>query len=192
MKRTVFAIALCFYAAAIFLCVFCFVSYNSLVGMKHDVQKQQAQIENVLQARLEKIPDLVQAVQSYAKHEEKVFTAVTEARSGLQEAIASGDMESMANANEKLDTALVNLNAVVESYPELQSSQHYTALMDEISGSVNRIAQERRLYNEAAANYNKKLEMIPTVIVAKLFDFKPIPLFTASDEAHTNNIVIIE
>ena len=166
-----------------------YVPYNSMVTLRNGVREQKAQVENVLQARLEKIPDLVAAVKNYDKHEEEVFIRVTEARAGLQSAIDSGDMERMASANETLSQALNELNVVVEAYPELSSSTLYIGLNDEISGSVNRIAQERRIYNQKVTEYNNKLETFPNLIYAKLFGFTPEKYFQASEEAHTTNVV---
>lgn len=165
------------------------VPYNSMVGLRNNVREQEAQVENVLQARIEKIPDLVASVKSYAEHEETVFTAVAEARSSLQSAIESGDVEKMANANEELTTALQSLSVVVEAYPELKSSDLYLGLMDEIAGSVNRIAQERRLYNKVVTEYNNKLETFPTVMYAKMLGFTPEKYFEATPGAHTTNVV---
>ena len=163
--------------------------YNNLVQLRNKVYEQKAQIENVLQARAEKIPDLVASVKSYAKHEEDVFIKVAEARSGLQSAINSGDMEKMAAANEELTTALKSLNVVVEAYPELKSSELYRGLNDEISGSVNRISQERRTYNQVVTEYNNRLQTFPTVMYGGMLGFTPEKYFEASDEAHQTNVV---
>jgi len=163
--------------------------YNSMVQLRNKVYEQKAQIENVLQARAEKIPDLVASVKNYTKHEEEVFIKVAEARSGLQEAIKSGDMEKMANANDQLSSALSSLNVVVEAYPELKSSELYRGLMDEISGSVNRISQERRTYNKVVTEYNNKLQTFPTVMYAGMLGFTPEKYFEASEEAHQTNVV---
>jgi LemA protein len=160
-----------------------------MVQLRNKVYEQKAQIENVLQARAEKIPDLVASVKNYTKHEEEVFIKVAEARSGLQEAIKSGDMEKMANANDQLSSALSSLNVVVEAYPELKSSELYRGLMDEISGSVNRISQERRTYNKVVTEYNNKLQTFPTVMYAGMLGFTPEKYFEASEEAHQTNVV---
>ena len=153
---------------------------------------QQAQIENVLQARQEKIPDLVKVVKNYDLHEEKILIEVTEARSGLEKALQSGDMSAISQADSRVDTALYNLQAVVENYPELKSSENYTKLIDEISGSVNRIAQERREYNKRVMEYNTLVEKIPTNFIALIYGFKTMPYYTASDEAHRTNVVDFE
>jgi len=160
-----------------------------MVQLRNQVREQASQIENVLQGRLEKIPDLVANAKALMKHEEAVFTAVAEARNGLQNAINSKDMEQMADANEQLTQALTSFNAVVEAYPELNSSQLFVGLADEISGSVNRIQQERRLYNQVVTEYNNKLETFPTVLYAKMLGFRPAKYFQATEAAHQINVV---
>ncbi len=185
-KRVIIIAVIVIVLANIFIT---YVPYNSMVEMRNKVRQQKAQVENVLQARSEKIPDLVASVKSYVKHEEAVFIAVSEARSGLESAINSGDMEKMANANEQLTSTLIDLKAVVEAYPELQSSQLYLSLNDEISGSVNRIAQERRTYNKIVMEYNNFIEVFPNLICAKIFGFSSEKYFEASDDAHKTNVV---
>ncbi len=165
------------------------VPYNSLVQLRNNVYGQKAQIENVYQGRADKIPDLVKTVKDYAKHEESVFTAIANARAGLESAIKSGDMAEMENASEKLTTALDDLDVVVEAYPELKSDRLYLGLMDEIAGSVNRIDQERREYNKRVTNYNNALETFPNVMFAKTLGFSKIEYFEASPEAHNSNLV---
>ena len=163
--------------------------YNSMIQLRNSVYEQKAQIENVLQARVEKIPDLVATVKEYTKHEEEVFTQVAKARAGLAEAIQTGDIEKMETANGELSTALKQLDVVVEAYPELKASELYRGLMDEISGSVNRISQERRTYNKVVTEYNNKLQTFPTVMYAGMLGFTPEKYFEASEEAHKTNVV---
>ena len=167
-------------------------TYNKFIERRNEVYEQQAQIENVLQARQEKIPDLVKVIKNYDLHEEKILIEVTEARSGLEKALQSGDMSAISQADSRVDTALYNLQAVVENYPELKSSENYTKLIDEISGSVNRIAQERREYNKRVMEYNTLVEKIPTNFIALIYGFKTMPYYTASDEAHRTNVVDFE
>ncbi|MBR3280531.1 MAG: LemA family protein [Clostridia bacterium] len=160
-----------------------------MIQLRNNVYEQKAQIENVLQARVEKIPDLVATVKEYTKHEEEVFTQVAKARAGLAEAIQTGDIEKMETANGELSTALKQLDVVVEAYPELKASELYRGLMDEISGSVNRISQERRTYNKVVTEYNNKLQTFPTVMYAGMLGFTPEKYFEASEEAHKTNVV---
>lgn len=169
--------------------LFIIAPYNSMIQLRNNVYEQKAQIENVLQARVEKIPDLVATVKEYTKHEEEVFTQVAKARAGLAEAIQTGDIEKMETANGELSTALKQLDVVVEAYPELKASELYRGLMDEISGSVNRISQERRTYNKVVTEYNNKLQTFPTVMYAGMLGFTPEKYFEASEEAHKTNVV---
>ncbi len=118
-----------------------------------------------------------------------MFTAIANARAGLESAIKSGDVSEMENANARLTTALDQLDVVVEAYPELKSDKLYLALMDEIAGSVNRIAQERRQYNQVVTEYNNKLQTFPGVTYASILGFQPEKYFEASEEAHQSNIV---
>ena len=177
---------------AFFFNILSMTTYNRFIERRNAVYEQQAQIENVLQARQEKIPDLVKVVKNYDLHEEKILIEVTEARSGLEKALQSGDMSAISQADSRVDTALYNLQAVVENYPELKSSENYTKLIDEISGSVNRIAQERREYNKRVMEYNTLVEKIPTNFIALIYGFKTMPYYTASDEAHRTNVVDFE
>ena len=177
---------------AFFFNILSMTTYNKFIERRNEVYEQQAQIENVLQARQEKIPDLVKVVKNYDLHEEKILIEVTEARSGLEKALQSGDMSTISQADSRVDTALYNLQAVVENYPELKSSENYTKLIDEISGSVNRIAQERREYNKRVMEYNTLVEKIPTNFIALIYGFKTMPYYTASDEAHRTNVVDFE
>lgn len=177
---------------AFFFNILSMTTYNKFIERRNEVYEQQAQIENVLQARQEKIPDLVKVVKNYDLHEEKILIEVTEARSGLEKALQSGDMSAISQADSRVDTALYNLQAVVENYPELKSSENYTKLIDEISGSVNRIAQERREYNKRVMEYNTLVEKIPTNFIALIYGFKTMPYYTASDEAHRTNVVDFE
>ena len=177
---------------AFFFNILSMTTYNKFIERRNEVYEQQAQIENVLQARQEKIPDLVKVIKNYDLHEEKILIEVTEARSGLEKALQSGDMSAISQADSRVDTALYNLQAVVENYPELKSSENYTKLIDEISGSVNRIAQERREYNKRVMEYNTLVEKIPTNFIALIYGFKTMPYYTASDEAHRTNVVDFE
>lgn len=173
----------------IFVLVGLSIPYNNLVHLRNQVNEQTAQIENVLQGRLEKIPDLVENAKALMAHEDSIFPAIAEARTGLQSAIESGDVDLMAEANESLTQVLTSLRAVVEAYPEINSAELLRGLADEIAGSVNRIQQERRTYNQVVTEYNNALEVFPTVLYARLLGFKPAKYFQATEEAHQINVV---
>ena len=130
------------------------VSYNGLAGSRESVETAQADVDTMLQRRADLIPNLVSIVKSYAKHETEVFDKVLEARSQLMDAYT---MEEKAEADQQVESALNGLKVVVENYPELKSDTTYVSLMDELSGSENRISVARKDYNDAVKTYNTKL-----------------------------------
>lgn len=126
------------------------VSYNGLAGDRESVDTAQADVETMLQRRADLIPNLVSTVKSYAKHETEVLNKVLEARSAMD----ADTMEEKAEADQQVESALNGLKVVVENYPELKSDTTYVSLMDELSGSENRISVARKDYNDAVKSYN--------------------------------------
>ena len=151
------------------------VSYNGLAGDRESVDTAQADVETMLQRRADLIPNLVSTVKSYAKHETEVFDKVLEARSQL--------MEEKAEADQQVESALNGLKVVVENYPELKSDTTYVSLMDELSGSENRISVARKDYNDAVKSYNTKLVKFPGNILGSAFGFEKASYFEASTSA---------
>ena len=156
---------------------------NNLVSLKEDVEMQQSQIETTLQRRSDLIPNLVATVKGYATHEEKVFTEIADARSKLAGSIESGDMESIIEANNALDSALGRLLAISENYPDLKASEQFIALQDELAGTENRIAVARQYYNEKVRTYNTTVQSFPTSIVAGMTGYYPMQYFEADESA---------
>src|SRR5258705_9893279 len=155
-------------------------SYNRFVGQEEAIKAQWAQVENQLQRRNDLIPNLVETVKGYAQHEEGVFKDVADARSRLL--AAKSPEETIAAANQQTG-ALGRLLAVVENYPQLRANEQFNRLMDELSGTENRIATERMRYNEKIQEYNTSRRQFPANLTAKLFGFKEYPLFEAPAEA---------
>lgn len=155
-------------------------TYNSLVSADQDVNSKWSQVENQYQRRSDLIPNLVEAVKGYAKHEATVFEEVTKARS--QWAGAKGQDEKIKAAGE-MDSAISRLMVVVESYPQLKASDSYITLQAQLEGTENRIATERMRYNDAVREYNTKIKRIPTSIVADFYDYKDKPFFEADKGA---------
>ena len=155
-------------------------SYNKFVGQEEAVKAQWAQVQNQLQRRNDLIPNLVETVKGYAQHEEGVFKEIADARSRLLAAKTPED--TIAAANQQT-SALGRLLAVVENYPQLQANQQFNRLMDELSGTENRIATERMRYNERIQEYNTARRRFPGNVTAKVFGFKEYPLFEAPPEA---------
>src|SRR6516162_1071841 len=155
-------------------------SYNRFVGEEEAIKTQWAQVENQLQRRNDLIPNLVETVKGYATHEESVFKDVADARSRLL--AAKSPEETIAAANQQT-SALGRLLAVSEAYPQLRANEQFNRLMDELSGTENRIAVERMRYNEKVQEYETARRQFPSNLTAKLFGFKDHPYFQAPPEA---------
>lgn len=154
--------------------------YNKLVGMDEDTNTALSNIDNQLQRRVDLIPNLVNTVKGYAKHEEDVFKQVSDARSKL--AGASTPKEK-AEANGEVNSALSRLLAISENYPDLKADKQFTGLRDELAGTENRIAVARNDYNISVNKYNQAIRHFPTTIVAKLFGFDKKEYFKAESGA---------
>lgn len=155
-------------------------SYNKFVGQEEAVKAQWAQVQNQLQRRNDLIPNLVETVKGYASHEEGVFKDIAESRSRLLNAKSPEETITAANAQ---TNALGRLLVVVENYPNLKANEQFNGLMDELSGTENRIATERMRYNERVQEYNTSRRQFPANLTAKLFSFKDYPFFEAPPAA---------
>jgi len=144
-------------------------SRNEMVRKNETVKQTWSQVDVVLQRRADLIPNLVATVKGYAQQEQKVFGDIANARAGLLNARTPG--EKIA-ANGQLDGALGRLLAIVENYPNLKSNQNFLALQDELAGTENRIAVERRRYNEAVQDYNTYIGLFPNSIFARWAGFQ--------------------
>lgn len=154
--------------------------YNTLVQQREAIDAQWAQVENQLQRRNDLIPNLVEVTKGYAKHEEGIFTAVANARAKL---IGAGSREQQIEASNELSGALSRLLALSEAYPDLKANQQFARLSDELAGTENRIATERRRYNEEVRTYNTSIKQVPTVLFAGCMGFKPATYFDAPESA---------
>jgi LemA protein len=142
---------------------------NDLVRQREEVDAQWANIEAVLQRRADLIPNLVETVKGFAKHETEVFQSIADARAALAGARAP---QEKIQAYDQLSGALSRLLVITENYPQLRSNENFLRLQDELSGSENRIAVERRKYNEALEHYNASIDMFPGNWVASLGGFR--------------------
>ena len=149
-------------------------TYNSLVQFDEGVKSAWAQVENQLQRRYDLIPNYVETVKGYAKHEKEVFLKVTEARAKVG---GAASIKDKIGANNELSSALSRLLLVVERYPDLKANQNFIRLQDELAGTENRIAVERRRYNETVKTYNIKIRSFPTNIMAGMFGFGKAEFF---------------
>src|SRR6201988_135669 len=172
------ALQLCMFAVAALPLTGC--SYNKFVGQEEAVKAQWAQVENQLQRRNDLIPNLVETVKGYAQHEEGVFKEIADARSRL---LGARSPEETIQAANQQTAALGRLLAVVENYPTLRANEQFNRLMDELSGTENRIAVERMRYNEKVQEYDTARRQFPGNLTARLFGFKVYPFFQAPETA---------
>ncbi len=154
--------------------------YNGLVRARLRVKEAWSGIEVQLKRRSSLIPNLVETVKGYAKHEKAVFENVTKARSALLNAEGPKDA---AAANNMLAGALKSLFAVAEAYPDLKASDNFKELQEELSDTETKIAASRQFYNANVLDYNTKIKVFPNVILAGLFGFKEEEFFEAEEEA---------
>ncbi|MEA3471691.1 MAG: LemA family protein [Thermodesulfobacteriota bacterium] len=155
-------------------------TYNTFVTLDESVKASWAQVENQLQRRYDLIPNLVETVKGFAKQERDVFIGVTEARSKVGRATTIPDK---INANNQLTSALGRLLVTVERYPDIKSNQNFIRLQDELAGTENRIAVERRRYNESVKTFNITIRTFPSNMLAGAFGFKKAAFFEVPEAA---------
>jgi len=155
-------------------------SYNGLVSANENVTGKWSQVENQLQRRSDLIPNLVNTVKGYAKHENDIFTNVANARAKLAGATTVADK---AAANGELSNALSRLLAISENYPDLKANTNFAQLQDELAGTENRLAVARKDYNDAAQVFNTKIKSFPANLYAGMFGFSAKDYFKADEGA---------
>lgn len=166
-------------------------TYNNMVKLDEGVKEKWSQVENVYQRRYDLIPNLVNTVKGYAEHEQETFTAVTEARAkaggtfNISEEVLNDPamFQKFQQAQSSLGGALQRLMVVMERYPDLKANQNFLSLQDQLEGTENRIAVERKRFNEAARYYNTYIKMFPKVILANMFGFDEKQYFKSTEGA---------
>ncbi|HEV2339891.1 MAG TPA: LemA family protein [Patescibacteria group bacterium] len=162
-----------------FLALLLFATYNGLITAKMRVGEAFSQIDVQLKRRADLIPNLVETVKGYMKHEKEVLEEVTKARTSLMQANGA---EAKAKANNQLAQTLKSLFAVAENYPQLKASQNFMSLQEELSDTENKIAYARQFYNSTVLDFNTKLQVFPTVFFANMMHFTPAEFFAATEE----------
>jgi len=157
-------------------------SYNKFTTEEEAIKAQWAQVQNQLQRRNDLIPNLVESVKGYAAHESGVFKDIADARSRL---LAAKSPEETIQAANQQTSALGRLLAIAENYPQLKANEQFNRLMDELSGTENRLATERMRYNEKVQAYNTHRRKFPSNVTAKMFGFEQYPYWEVPPEART-------
>jgi LemA protein len=158
-------------------------AYNSLVSLRNRVKDQWAQIDVQLKRRFDLIPNLVETVKGYAKHESETLENVVKARNTYMSATTPDDK---MKANGELTQAISKLFALSESYPDLKANQNFIDLQNQLNDTENKIASARQFYNDTVLQYNNKVETFPNNIVANLFHFVKEAFFEANDTERQN------
>jgi LemA protein len=173
--------------AVVIFAVSAWGTYNSMVSLQQSVDSAWAQVENVYQRRSDLIPNLVATVKGYASHEKVVFESVTASRSQVGSIKITPEMlnnpaelQKFQQAQAGLTSALSRLLAVAENYPDLKANQNFLELQSQLEGTENRIAVERRRFNEVAQSYNTRILQFPANIFARLFNFQKKAYFQAA------------
>ena len=171
-------------AAIIFWIV---ATYNRLISLKNRAAEGWSDIDVQLKRRYDLIPNLMETVKGYAKHEEGVFSKVTEART---RAMGAQGIEEKGKAENMLTGALKSLFAVAESYPDLKASANFAKLQDELADTENKIQAARRFYNGMVRDLNTLIETFPANIVANMFKFAKREFFEIENEAEKQNVKV--
>ena len=158
-------------------------TYNGLVKLRNMVKDQWSQIDVLLKRRADLIPNLVETVKGYTKHESETLEAVINARN---KAVSAQGAEAEMKANGELSGALSKLFALAESYPDLKANQNFMDLQNNLKDTEDKISYARQFYNDAVLKYKNKLEVFPSNIVAGMFGFKPEPFFEATETEREN------
>ncbi len=152
--------------------------YNSLVRLKNNIQKAWSNIDVLLKQRHDELTKLLSTVKGYMKHEEKVLTKVTEARTAFMNAQSVGDK---AKADNMMTSTLKSLFAVAENYPELKADRSFAQFQGRISDIEDQIADRREFYNDSVNTFNIRIEQIPDVFIARMLGYTPRELFKAAE-----------
>jgi LemA protein len=162
--------------------LFVMVLYNRLVAGKNQVENGWSQIDVQLKRRHDLIPNLVEVVKDYMSYEQETLTKVIQARNSAVSAAQSGSREEQIKAEGVLGATLGRLFALSENYPDLKANQNVAGLMEELSGTENKIAFSRQFYNDSVLAQNTRVETMPSNIIANMFGFKKHPYFEIPEE----------
>ena len=158
-------------------------TYNSLVALRNKVKDQKAQIDVTLKRRFDLIPNLVETVKGYAKHEKDTLEEVVKARNTYTSATTT---EDQLKADSELQKGITKLFALAEQYPDLKANENFINLQNQLTETEDKIQYSRQFYNDEVMKYNNKIEMFPSNIIANLFHFVAEKFFEANEEERQN------
>jgi len=181
MKKTIFIVLGVIGLLAVMLFSSFIGTYNRLQVLDESVNSSWSQVENQLQRRGDLIPNLVNTVKGYAKHEKDIFISVAESRSKLSGAIKSGNMKQISKAEGEMSGALSRLLAISENYPQLKADKVFINLQDELAGTENRVAVARKDFNENVKVINSQIRVFPTNIIAGMLGIQKREYFEAEE-----------
>jgi LemA protein len=164
--------------------------YNGLIRSKNQVDEAWSDIDVQLKRRFDLIPNLIETVKGYAAHEKEVFESVTKARTAAMAAEKTGNVADIAKADNMLTGTLKTLFAVSEAYPDLKANENFAKLQDELSDTENKIMASRRFYNGNVRDFNTKLQVFPTNLVAGMLGFIAREFFEIEDAAERENVAV--
>ena len=170
-------------AVVVLIIIWVVATYNSLVSLRNRVRDAWSQIDVQLKRRFDLIPNLVETVKGYAKHEKGTLEDVVKARNTY---LSANLPEDKMKANGELTQAISKLFALAESYPDLKANTNFLELQNELNETENKIAVSRQFYNDIVMQYNNKVEMVPSNIVASLFKFTKEAFFQANEDERKN------
>ncbi len=177
-------------AVVLLLVVFVINIYNQLVVLRNKVKNSWSQIDVQLKRRFDMIPNLVETVKGYAKHEESIFGEFARARGLYAQAAKTGDVAQAAEAEKGVAGALSRLLMVQEQYPELKANENFRDLMAQLKDTEDKIAFNRQFYNDTALKLNNKIELFPSNLVAKMFGFKLATFFEVTEAAEREAVKV--
>lgn len=160
-----------------FIILYIVLTFNSLIMLRNRVDNAWSQIDVQLKRRFDLIPNLINSVKGYMKHEKGVLTEITKMRSQL----VSGSMSQKAKASDSITNALKTIFAVSENYPKLQASENFKMLQEELAGTESKIAFSRQFYNDNVMNVNNKIQQFPSNLIANMLNFKEREFFKSAE-----------
>ncbi len=167
----------------VLLILYVIKTYNTFVVLRNRVKDQWAQIDVQLKRRFDLIPNLVNTVKGYTKHEKETLESVIQARNTF---LSASTKEEEMKANGELTNAISKLFALAESYPDLKANTNFLELQKELQETENKVASARQFYNDTVLKYNNKIEMFPSNVIAGMFHFKMEAFFEANETEREN------